>query len=120
MSNFNLVRPSYRQKMTAGIYAKLMSHLLQGASVADLVEETGLRPETVRKYVNALWNHRVVRICAWEANSVGRRVVAVYKIGQKENVPQPKMSRAERQTRYREKKRREKQLLLQQVWKEAA
>ena len=86
----------------------------------DLVEETGLTKGTVRKYLNALWNHKVVRIAAWEAARDGRRVVAVYKIGVKEDAKQPRMTDAERKARYKARKAAEKQRLLEQAWKEAA
>ncbi len=120
MSNVKLVRPGYRQKVHAGLYAKMVSHLMIGASVRDLVEETGLTKFTVRKYVNALWNHGVVRISAWEAARDGRRVIAVYRVGEKEDAKQPSLTPTERKAKHRERKRREKERLLQQVWKEAA
>jgi transcription initiation factor IIE alpha subunit len=120
MTNIKLIRPAYRKKVNAGTFARLVSHLMIGASVADLVEETGLTKATVRKYLNALYNHGVVRISAWEASTAGRYVIAVYKVGQQTDVKQPRMTPAERKAKYRTKKKREKELLLQQAWKDAA
>jgi hypothetical protein len=120
MSNLKLIRPAYRRKVNAGTFARLVSHLMLGASVADLVEETGLTKATVRKYVNALYNHGVVRISAWERTTMNRPVIAVYKVGQKEDAKQPSLTPTERKAKHRERKRREKERLLQQVWKEAA
>jgi DNA-binding MarR family transcriptional regulator len=120
MSNVQLIRPSYRQKVNAALYARMLSHLMVGASVADLVEETGLTKATVRKHINALWNHGVVRISMWEATTTGRRVIAVYKVGLKTDAKQPALTPNERKAKYREKKKREKERMLQQAWKDAA
>ncbi len=120
MSNVRLVRPGYRQKVHAGLYAKMVSHLMIGASVRDLVEETGLTKFTVRKYVNALYNHGVIHIASWEAAANGRRVLAVYRVGRQADARKPRMSGTERTARYRAKVRREKERALQKAWKEAA
>lgn len=120
MTNIKLIRPAYRKKVNAGTFARLVSHLMIGASVADLVEETGLTKATVRKYLNALYNHGVVRISAWERTTMNRPVIAVYRVGQPEDVRQPRMTPTERKAKYRAKKKREKELLLQQAWKDAA
>jgi predicted ArsR family transcriptional regulator len=120
MGNLKLIRPAYRRKVNAGTFARLVSHLMLGASVADLVEETGLTKATVRKYINALYNHGVVRISSWERTTMNRPVIAVYKVGQETDVKQPRMTPTERKAKYRAKKRREKEALLEQAWREAA
>lgn len=98
----------------------MVYQLIEGATVQDIMEETGLRIETVRKYINAMYNQYALRIVRWEHNKAGRRNMAVYKleIRSKENkdVPRPSMTLRERQARYRAKVRAAKLRTLDLVW----
>ncbi len=113
-------RPAYRTKVSAGIYGVMIYHLIEGSTVADLTEETGLRTETVRKYVNALYNQHALRIVRWDHDAAGRRTRAVYKIEirSKENkdVPRPRMPAKERKARYKAKLKRARDCALQTIW----
>jgi hypothetical protein len=123
MPNPNIAahRPAYRTKVNAGIYALMVYQLVEGASINDVVEETGLRKETVRKYVNAMYNQHALRIIRWDYDKAGRRTMAVYKleVRSKENkdVPQPVMSMKERRARYRAKLRAAKLRALDTIWR---
>lgn len=118
--NIAAYRPAYRTKVNAGVYALMVYQLIEGATVQDIMEETGLRIETVRKYINAMYNQYALRIVRWEHNKAGRRNMAVYKleIRSKENkdVPRPSMTLRERQARYRAKVRAAKLRTLDLVW----
>ncbi len=122
MANPNLSdhRPAYRTKVNAGIYAMMIYLLVEGATVTDIMEETGLRKDTVRKYVNALYNQHALRIVRWDHDKAGRRNMAVYKleIRSKANrdIVRPSMTMQERRERYRAKKRAAKMRALDTAW----
>jgi predicted ArsR family transcriptional regulator len=122
MANPNLSdhRPAYRTKVNAGIYALMIYLLVEGATVTDIMEETGLRKDTVRKYVNALYNQHALRIVRWDHDKAGRRNMAVYKleIRSRENrdIVRPSMTMQERRERYRAKKRAAKMRALDTAW----
>lgn len=115
-------RPSYRTKVNAAVYAIMIYHLLDGATVQDLVDETGLNHATVRKYVNALYNQFALRIIRWDMNGAGRRNVAVYKLEMRTrangNVPRPSFTMSERQARYKARKRAASQKALVSAWQD--
>lgn len=83
-------------------WAIMVRELAAGpCTVAELVAETGLRPETVMGYVRALRRQRAVYIARWDKDSAGRTRVAAYQIGDKPNAKLQRMPRAEKDRRYR-------------------
>lgn len=122
MANPNLpdFRPSYRTKVNAAVYAIMVYHLIDGATVQDLVDETGLNHATVRKYINALYNQHALRIIRWDMNGAGRRNVAVYKLEMRSSsnrdASRPTLSMRERQARYKARKRAAKAQALVSAW----
>tara|TARA_R110000868_G_scaffold379194_1_gene644967 strand:+ start:111 stop:533 length:423 start_codon:yes stop_codon:yes gene_type:complete len=117
-------RPSYRTKVNAGVYAVMVFQLIEGATVQDIVDESGLSPATVRKYVNAMYNAQALRIIRWDMNTAGRRNVAVYKLeirsSSNKNAKRPTLTPSERQARYKARKRGAKAQALDTIWKAQA
>ena len=68
--------------------AALMRALLDGpATVKDLMHESGLSACTCRRYVNALRKARVIHVKLWDVDSYGKRSLASYAIGDKDDAP---------------------------------
>ncbi len=86
--------------------AALMRALLDGpATVKDLVHESGLSACTCRRYVNALRKARVIHVKLWDVDSYGKRSLASYAIGDKDDAPRAPKSSAEREAARRERLR---------------
>lgn len=117
-------RPSYRTKVNAGVYAVMVFQLIEGATVQDIVDESGLNHATARKYINAMYNAQALRIIRWDMNTAGRRNVAVYKLeirsSSNKNAKRPSFTAGERQARYKARKRAAKEQMLESVWKAQA
>lgn len=117
-------RPSYKTKVNAGVYALMVYQLVDGATVQDIVDESGLSPATVRKYVNAMYNAYALRIIRWDMNTAGRRNLAVYKLEirstNNKNAKRPSFTVSERQARYKARLRSAKTQALDTVWKAQA
>jgi predicted transcriptional regulator len=117
-------RPSYKTKVNAGVYAIMVFQLVEGATVQDIVDESGLSPATVRKYINAMYNAQALRIIRWDMNTAGRRNVAVYKLEirstNNKNAKRPSFTPGERQARYKARLRGAKAQALGTIWKAQA
>lgn len=115
-------RPSYKTKVNAGVYAVMVFQLIEGATVQDIVDESGLNHATARKYINAMYNAQALRIIRWDMNTAGRRNLAVYKLEirstSNKNAKRPSFTAGERQARYKARKRAAKAQMLQSVWTE--
>ena len=86
--------------------AALMRALLDGpATVKDLMRESGLSACTCRRYVNALRKARVIHVKLWDVDSYGKRSLASYAIGDKDDAPRNPKSSAEREAARRERLR---------------
>ncbi len=86
--------------------AALMRALLDGpATVKDLMHESGLSACTCRRYVNALRKARVIHVKLWDVDSYGKRSLASYAIGDKDDAPRAPKSNAEREAARRERLR---------------
>ena len=95
-----------QRKINHENYAKLLKMLLQEPITAhDVVEELGLHIVNVQGFMRTLKKHKVVRICAWEADRLGRDCTPVYKLGKGRDKPRRQTPRAEISRRYREKKK---------------
>ena len=117
-------RPSYKTKVNAGVYALMVYQLVEGATVQDIVDESGLSPATVRKYVNAMYNQNALRIIRWDMNTAGRRNVAVYKLeirsSSNKNAKRASLTVRERQARYKARLHSAKAQVLDTIWKAQA
>ncbi len=86
--------------------AELMKALMNGpATVKDLMHESGLSACTCRRYVNALRKARVIHVKLWDVDSYGKRSLASYAIGDKDDAPRAPKSSAEREAARRERLR---------------
>lgn len=92
-------------KVNQDTYARLFKVLLHEVSTAhELAEETGLHVVTVQSLMRTLKKHKVVHVCEWEADRLGRDVTPVYKLGVGKDKPRHKFTARERQARHRAKK----------------
>jgi DNA-binding transcriptional ArsR family regulator len=71
--------------------AAMLRALVDGpATTAEIVEETGVAIRTVRLYVRAMRQQRLIYVARWEADSQGRRKTAAYLFGpDKSDAPNP-------------------------------
>ena len=100
-------------KLNALLQAKLIKLLMEGAySCKELAEMTGLHYVTVLQYCRELHIEGAVHICMWAKDDRGRDLTKIYKLGEGNDKLRHQMSAAERQARYRAKK---KQMQLNQV-----
>ena len=76
-------------KVHAHVLAKLIELLQSGASIPEMVEETGLAYETVREYMKVWREKKVVYICDWQQDSRGAWTVAVYRLGHGKSAKKP-------------------------------
>lgn len=100
-------------KLNALLQAQLIKLLMEGAySCKELASFTGLHYVTVLQYCRELHNAKAVHICMWAKDYRGRDLTKIYKLGEGNDKRRQQMSAAERQARYRSKK---KQMKLNQV-----
>lgn len=98
-------------KVNAITQARLIKLMLEGdRNCQELADETGLHYVTVCQYTRELHRVGAVHIVRWDEDRNGRQNIRVYKIGVGKDVKPRRMTVAERQTRYRHKKRMATQL----------
>ena len=91
-----------QHKVNQSTYARVFKILLNDPVTAnEVVEETGLHLVTAQSLMRTLKRHKVVHICAWEPDGLGRDVRPVYRLGPGKDKPRRKMTGAERQARCR-------------------
>jgi predicted ArsR family transcriptional regulator len=93
-------------KVNAMSQAQLIKLLLDGThTCTELAEATGLHYVTVLHYCRELHKAGAAHIHMWEKDSRGRDLLKVYKLGHGKDAKRRKMSAAERQQKYRDKKK---------------
>ena len=93
-------------KVNQETYARLFKHLLYAPVTAyELAEETGIHVITAQCLMRCLHKHKVVHIYSWEKDTMGRDSTPMYKLGRGKDKPRERLSDAERQRRYRAKKK---------------
>jgi predicted ArsR family transcriptional regulator len=93
-------------KVNAMSQAQLIKLLLDGTHTCyELAEATGLHYVTVLHYCRELHKVGAAHIHMWEKDSRGRDLLKVYKLGQGKDAKRRSMSSAERQQKYRDKKK---------------
>jgi predicted ArsR family transcriptional regulator len=93
-------------KVNAMCQAQLVKLLLEGTHTCyELAQATGLHYVTVLHYCRELHKAGAAHIAMWEKDSRGRDLLKVYKLGAGKDAKRRKMSSAERQRKYREKKK---------------
>lgn len=92
-------------KVNQDTYARLFKYLLHVPATAhELAAETGIHIVTAQSLMRCLKKHKVVHISSWEKDTKGRDATPVYTLGLGRDKPREKLSVAERQRRYRDKK----------------
>lgn len=93
-------------KVNAIMQAELIRLLLEGTyTCQELAELSGAHYVTVLHYTRELHKRGAAHICMWEKDKRGRDLVKIYKIGAGPDAKRKKATAAERQRRYREKKK---------------
>lgn len=94
------------RKINAMTQARLIEAMLDGTlTCQELAEHTGLHYVTVLQYTRELHRAGAAHICQWDADSRGRHLIRVYKIGRGRDARRPRMTSAERQARTRQAKK---------------
>ncbi len=102
--NPHKVRVSHR------IMAKTMQMLLKGTVTAhQLSTHTGVHLVTAQGWLRALHFDKVLYICGWEQDSLGRDATPVYRLGSDTDQKRFSLTRAETQRRYRERLKAKKE-----------
>jgi len=96
-----------RRRVGHLVLAKTLA-LLQARDVTArvLVERVGIHLVTAQEWLRALKKERTIHICGWMQDSLGRDTTAVFRLGQGLDAPRRKLTPAQRQARYRERKAR--------------
>ena len=93
-------------KVNAIMQAELLSLLIKGVyTCKELAERSGAHYKTVLSYCKELHKRKVIHICMWINDGQGRELVRIYKLGEAADVVRKKPSAAERQRKYRERKK---------------
>lgn len=89
------------------VFAKAVQHFVRNPRVivADIVEATGVHETTAARLVHALHKERVVHITGWVEDTLGRDQTPVFTFGEGADVPRKKLTGAERNRNYRDRKR---------------
>lgn len=85
--------------------AVVMRSLKKKATVASICASTGMTRQTIYKTLRALEGARVARIADWKRDTTGRAVEPVWSLGSDASVPRRRMTPAEKQRAYRERKK---------------
>jgi predicted ArsR family transcriptional regulator len=90
------------RKMNPIMLALLVRELQPGEyTCAQLAERIGLHPLTVRDYVKAMHNAKVVHLARWAPDSRGRMCVRIYKLGQGVDAPRRPRTAEQNRAAYR-------------------
>lgn len=99
-------------------YAALFELLLTSASVtySELQRASDLCYDTVSEVIRLLRLKKLVYVCAWDRDALGRHSVMAFRLGNQKDVKRPSpMTATERMQRYRERVREKAQVELQQA-----
>lgn len=89
-----------KRRINALSLAKLIVSM-EGMTVYELAEITGLHYTTVRHYVHALHKEGGCHVSHWEPDGRGRHVTAAYSLGRKKDADKPRISSSQRAKMYR-------------------
>ena len=93
-------------KVNQEIYCKTIKYLMSNdATLKQLSEQTGLHVITVGKLINIFKRHKLVHICDWEPDRLGRDQIMVIRWGEGKDFKRFKMSGKERQRLCRARKK---------------
>lgn len=101
-------------RLNAISFAKMLSMLMQEATVNELSEESGLAVNTVRRYLKELYKNNIIHIADYTEDNRGIRTVKVWAFGDSPDAKKPpKVTTEEANRNYRAKMKQIK--LMQQM-----
>lgn len=93
------------QKLNQDMYARLFKLLMERpVSAHELSEKVGMHIVNTQGLMRTLKKHGVVHVYSWRQDSMGRDTTPVYVLGDGIDTPRRKLTAAQRQRRYKEKK----------------
>ena len=97
------------RKVSHVVLAQTVKLLLESPHTAhEIAEHTGIHIVTAQEWMRCLRKEGVVHIDGWIPDGLGRDTTAVYKLGAGKDKPRHKFTAAERQARYRARKKQAK------------
>lgn len=104
----SLRKPDAPRSVTMLVFAKAVGHFVGNPRVivADIVEATGVHETTAARLVHALHKEGVIHITGWVEDTLGRDQTPVFSFGAGADAPRKKLTGAERNRNYRDRKRR--------------
>lgn len=99
-------------KINALMFGQLVELMLDGVySCQELADRTGAHYVTVLNYTRAMHRAGALHICAWEADTRGRHLIKIYRVGRGPDAKRPKRkTSAERQAAVRVKRKQREML----------
>lgn len=98
-------------KLNGMLFARMIKMLLDGATVHEIAEETGLHKVTVTRYTRELHKAKAVHVAYWEADSLGRECIKGYRIGEQRDVPRQKRKTTAQRTALHRQRKQQRALL---------
>lgn len=86
--------------------ATLMCLVGKKSTVATICTSTGVTRQTIYKTLRALEVAKVARICDWNQDDSGRAVEPVWGLGSDPSIPRQRLTNAEKQKAYRQRKKK--------------
>jgi len=94
------------QKINQEVYAKLLKFLISNdATLKQLADESGLHVITVGNLIKTFRKHKLVHICEWEMDRLGRDQTMIIRWGEGKDIKRFRMSGKERQRLHRARKK---------------
>ena len=80
-----------RVHITPLAFAVMLEYLLEGASINELAEKTGLCRKSVERYTGMMYRrkNKLIHVYDWKCDSRGRWVIRVYKWGNRPDKKKP-------------------------------
>ena len=96
-------------KLNAARFAQTLKLLQKKPLTAHtLADKLGIHLLTAQGWMCELYKERLVYVCAWKKDSLGRDRTPVYSLGRAVDAPRHRTPREEVLKNYRERKRKEK------------
>lgn len=93
-------------KINHEVYAKTIKYLMSNdATLKKLSEEINLNIITVGKLIRVFRKHKLIHVCDWENDKLGRDQIMVIRWGDGKDLKRFKMSAKERQRLHRARKK---------------
>lgn len=86
--------------------ATLMRLVGKQSTVATICSSIGITRQTIYKTLRALEHAKVARICDWKHDHTGRAVEPVWGLGDEPSVPRRRLTDAQKQRNYRQRKKK--------------